>query len=147
MKFSIDYFLTGMAVAAVGGGVLALSAWSSPPQNSLETTFTQADYAAFDRNFQRGDETCEVGFAERGLCFRSSSLENNIVEGERFPDTMYPLALEWRAALDMPRKADTIKTVRIGRTIALMDRETRQVIDTMRLDQTSFADATLPTSG
>ncbi|GGB63606.1 hypothetical protein GCM10011503_10390 [Henriciella pelagia] len=147
MKFGIDHLLAGMAIAAAGGGVLSLSAWSSPNTNPMETRFTEADYAAFDRNFTYGDQTCEVGFADHGLCFSSSSLENNIVKGERFPDTMYPLALEWRASLNMPRKPDALKTVRIGRTIALMDRESRTVIDTMRLDRTSFAEATQATSG
>lgn len=147
MKFSVDYLLAGLAVAVIGGGAATLSAHSSPSTSALETRFSEADYAAFNRGFQVGDDVCEVGFADQSLCFRTSPLESRVVRGERFPDNMYPLALEWRANLAMPRKPETVKTIRIGRTIALMDRDSRVVIDTMRLGETSFATASETTTG
>lgn len=137
MKLSIDYLLAGLAVAVVGGGALTLSAHSTPANNDLETRFTDQDYAAFNHSFKMGDSVCDVGVAKHKICFEASPLEARIVEGEAFPENMFPLALEWRADLEMPRKPNSLKTIRIGRTIALMDRDSRTIIDTMRLGETS----------
>ncbi len=60
---------------------------------------------------------------------------------------MYPLALEWRAELEMSKKDRAFKTVRIGQTIALMERDTRKVVDVMRLGDTSFAGDTAAKAG
>ena len=147
MKFSVDHFLYGLAAAVVGGAALSLSAYSSPAPGQLEQRFSPEDYAAFDRNFELSGDVCTVGVRERGLCFSESHLEDRVVKGETFPANMYPLALEWRADLRMPRKPNHLKTVRIGQTVALMDRETRMIVDTMQLDALDFATATQTTRG
>lgn len=147
MKLSIDYLLAGVAVAVIGGGAATLSAHSTPSTNDLETRFTEQDYAAFNHSFEMGDSVCDVGVAKHGICFEASPLEARIVEGEAFPANMYPLALEWRADLEMPRKPHSLKTIRIGRTIALMDRDSRMVIDTMRLGDTNTFAANETSSG
>lgn len=143
---TFDHLFTGLAVAALGGSALAVAAHATPAETTgpgaLDRTFTQADYVAFTRNFQTAAGECSVGFSERGLCFEASHLEGRIVEGEPFPSDMYPLALEWRASLALPRKSEDLKTARIGQTLVLMDRETRLVVDTMRLGETDFASAT-----
>lgn len=147
MKLSIDHVLYGMTAAVIGGGALSLSAWSSPTTNHLETRFSQADYTAFDRNFEQDGRTCEVGMRDQGFCYGASHLEDRIIRGEPFPENMYPLAVEWRASLNMPQKPGSLKTVRIGQTLALMDRETRMVIDTMTLEATDYANASGGTRG
>lgn len=133
MKLSIDHILSAAAVFAIGGGALALSGYSTATATDIKTTFTASDEAVFDRNFQISDRTCEVGYAAQELCFERSPLENRIVLDEPFPDNMYPLALEWRANLALDRKAPELKTVRLGQTVFLMDRDTRLVVDKMSL--------------
>ncbi|WP_084398656.1 hypothetical protein [Henriciella aquimarina] len=141
-KFNLDHALVGLAVATVGGGALALTAHSAPVPTDPQHQFTRADYAAFTRNFETDGANCAVGFQERSLCFETSHLENRIVEGQPFPENMYPLALEWRANLALTRKDQSLKTVRIGQTLALMERDTRMVVDTMHLGETDYAGAT-----
>ena len=134
MKLNMHHVFAGLTAATIGGGALALAAHSNPaPGGALANQFTPSDRTVFTQGFRTSGGTCNVGFAERGLCFEASHLESRIVEGERFPADMYPLALEWRVTLAMARKADHLKTVRIGRTLALVDRETGIVADTIRL--------------
>lgn len=147
MKYNIDYILTGLAVAAIGGGALALSAHSSVTNSAAATQFTASDTAAFDRNFQVADRDCEVGFAAQQLCFERTALEDRISIGEPFPETMYPLALEWRANLALERKAENLKTVRIGQSIILMERDTRMVVDKIDLSGQRHADADTTAAG
>lgn len=148
MTLSLDYILAGLAAASIGGAALTLSAQSQPDGKAAPTDhFTRADYAAFDRGFDIEGEPCPVGLASHELCFEASPLESRLVEGEPFPDDMYPLALEWRAKLELQRKRDDVKTVRIGRTVALVDRDSHAIVDTMRLGAQTYAAATAPTAG
>jgi len=143
---TFDHLFAALAVTALGGGALAVAAHATPAETdapeALDRAFTQADYGAFTRNFETEAGACSVGFSERGLCFEKSHLEGRIVEGEPFPSDMYPLALEWRASLALPRKSEDLKTARIGQTLILMERDTRLVVDAMRLGETDFASAT-----
>lgn len=148
MALSFDYILAGVAAATIAGAGFALSAYSQPEKTTVPGDhFTRADYAAFDRGFEIDGEPCDVGLASRELCFDASPLEPRLVEGEPFPDDMYPLALEWRANLELQRKLDGVKTVRIGRTVALVDRDTHTIVDTMRLGAQTYAGATGATAG
>lgn len=147
MKLNIDHILTGLAVAAIGGGALALSAHSSVSSATIASQFTPNDQAVFDRNFQIADRSCEVGYAAQELCFERTALEDRIAVGEPFPETMYPLALEWRAKLALDRKADNLKTVRIGQTLILMNREDRMVVDKMDLSPQRHAESALAAEG
>ncbi len=147
VKYNIDYILTGLAVAAIGGGALALSAHSSTTASSVATQFTANDTAVFDRNFEIADRNCDVGYAAQKLCFERTALEDRIEVGEMFPETMYPLALEWRANLALERKADNLKTVRIGQSIILMERDTRMVVDKMDLSGQRHANADTTAAG
>ena len=147
MKLNIDHILTGLAVAAIGGGALALSAHSSVSTAAAETQFTAADEAVFDRNFQISDRSCDVGFADQQLCFERTPIEDRIQVGKAFPETMYPLALEWRAKLALDQKADNLKTVRIGQSVILMDRDTRMVVDKIDLSPQLHAETQLAAEG
>ncbi|WP_300395738.1 hypothetical protein [Henriciella sp.] len=137
MRLSFHYLLAGLTGAAFAGGAVALAANSISPQKtpSLPQNFTAADEAVFSHEFRTASGVCDVGLAERDICFDRSPLETRIVKGEPFPQHMYPLSLEWRAKLAMTRKATELKTVRIGRTIALVNRETGMVADTMYLGE------------
>ncbi|WP_300376552.1 hypothetical protein [Henriciella sp.] len=137
---SIHHVFAGMTAAALGGGALALTAQSTPDPVRLGHTFTAADKAVFSNEFETAEGVCEIGYAPRNVCFEASHLETNIVKGEPFPSNMYPLALEWRARLALTRKSDGLKTVRIGQTLALIDRETNMVVDTMRLGRQQTAE-------
>ena len=60
---------------------------------------------------------------------------------------MYPLAREWRANLALDRKAPQLKTVRLGQTVLLMDRDSRIVVDKMDLSPQRSADSGLSSEG
>jgi len=146
MKPSIHHVFAGLTAATLGAGAMALAAHSNPtPGASLAKQFTAQDRAVFTHGFHTADGLCEVGYSQQGLCFEPSPLESRIVKGEPFPHDMYPLALEWRAALAMPRKAEHLKTIRIGQTVALVDRETGMVTDMIRLGETVQAGSMQPT--
>jgi len=147
VKLSLDHILSAAAVFAIGGGALALSAHSSGTVTNVQSAFTASDQAVFDRNFDLADRTCEVGYAAQELCFERSPLESRIVKGEPYPETMYPLALEWRANLALDRKAPQLKTVRLGQTVLLMDRDSRIVVDKMDLSPQRSADSGLSSEG
>lgn len=136
MKTNIHHIFAGITFAAIGGGALAMAAHSNPtPEATLAKQFTPADHTVFTEGFRTADGLCEVGYAQQDICFESSHLEDRIIEGERFPADMYPLSLEWRAELAMSRKQTTLKTIRIGQTVALLDRDTRIIVDTIRLGE------------
>lgn len=140
MKPSIHHVFAGLTAATLGAGAMALAAHSNPtPGATLAKQFTAQDRAVFTHGFHTANGLCEVGYSQRDLCFEPSPLESRIVKGETFPKDMYPLALEWRAALAMPRKAEHLKTIRIGQTVALVDRETGMVTDMIRLGETAQA--------
>lgn len=136
MNLTFHHLFATLTASALVGGALALTAHttSTPSQAAdLSERFTAGDKAIFSEGFRIADGTCEVGFAERDICFEGSHLEDRVVKGEPFPQDMYPLALEWRIELAMSRKADDLKTVRIGRTIALVERGSEIVVDTIHL--------------
>ena len=137
---SFHHLFAGLTAAALGGGALAFSAHSTTGPAKLDQAFTASDEAVFTGGFETSEGVCEIGYEPHDFCFEQSHLEERVVEGQPFPDNMYPLALEWRANLALSRKPDTLKTVRVGRTIALMDRETRMVVDTMRLGGSHMAE-------
>lgn len=133
-QLNFHILFAALTAAALGGGALAMAAHSAPtpePDGPVQT-FTRSDRNTFS-SYETANGVCDAGFAPRDLCFSASPLEKRIVKGERFPEDMYALALEWRAKLALTRKTDGLKTVRIGQTIALMDRESRKIVDTMRL--------------
>lgn len=136
MSLNFHHLFACLTAATLGGGALALAAHSTPTETAdLSRAFTPADKAVFSEGFLTASGTCDVGFAERDICFEGSHLERRVVKGEPFPQDMYPLALEWRVELAMSRKAEDLKTVRIGRTIALVERSTEIVVDTIHLGE------------
>ena len=147
MKLNIDHVLMGIAVALIGGGFLALSAHSSTQDEGLASNFTSSDKVSFDTNFKSANGQCDVGLAKHGICFEPSPLEQRIELGEPFPENMFPLAIEWRAGLALDQKAPDLKTVRVGQTLILMDRETRTVIDMLDVGPQQNAETEAVTAG
>lgn len=134
MNFNFHHLFAGLTAATVGAGALAMAIPSSEAEAAtLADHFTPQDQAVFTSGFRTSTGVCPVGFAEQDICFESSHLESKVVKGEPFPADMYPTSLEWRAQLAMTRKQADIKTVRIGHTVALVDRQSRLVVDVMRL--------------
>lgn len=123
-------------------GVLALAAgfmWIAEPvgtDRALERTdnFSQLDYDAFDRNFQINGKTCPVGIAKHRLCFSPSPLETQITKGESLNAHIPMLAAEFPILVATPPKAEHQKLLRYGKTLVLLNEETRIVEDVLGLD-------------
>ena len=131
--------------AVIGATLFTLGAFYAWQNSKAETPsarpvehFTMADFNAFDRDFQMDGETCEVGFSDHRICFGASPYEHDLKQGETLPAYMPALAAEFRVIVETDLKAGNLQTVRFGRTLALVDPETREVRDILRLDAPSF---------
>ena len=137
--------------AMVGAALFTLGAFYAWQTSKADTAgpptlahFTSADYHAFDRDFQMDGETCAVGFRDHRICFGISPYEPVLKRGEVLPEGVPTLAAEFRVIVETELKAEGLQTVRFGRTLALVDPETRQVHDILRLDAPSFTVARGP---
>jgi len=105
------------------------------------STFVAEDYAAFDRDFTIDGEICEVGLERRKMCFTPSPLQASIIEGTEIPSNVPLLAAEFPILVELPVKQSSLKLVRYGTTLALIDAESRMVEDVLYIDANTFADA------
>jgi hypothetical protein len=95
--------------------------------------FTEADYAVFDRGFILDSQPCMVGLERQNICFSPSPLEARIHTGAVVPLDVPLVAAEFRVIVETDLKDPALRTVRFGQTLALVDPETRVVVDQMRL--------------
>ncbi len=103
--------------------------------------FTPHDFAAFDREFEWHGETCVVGLERHGLCLGQSPLESQLKRGEILPDYVPALSAEFRVIVETDLKNASYQTVRFGRTLLLIDPETRVVHDILHLDAPDYETA------
>ena len=137
LKF--EFAMMGAALLVLG----AFAAWqgsraAAPAAEAAVTHFTAADFRAFDRDFQMDGETCAVGFRAHRICFGTSPYEEALQRGASLPAYMPALSAEFRVIVETDLKAEGLQTVRFGRTLALVDPDTREVHDILRLDAPSF---------
>jgi hypothetical protein len=95
--------------------------------------FIQSDCDVFDRNFKVGSETCDVGLTAQKICLRSSPLEKEIQRGEILPAYIPALGAEFRVIVETSLKDETLRIVRYGQTLVLLEPETRRVEDVLHL--------------
>lgn len=96
--------------------------------------FIQADYDAFDRNFELAEGLpCEIGLAAQQICLHISPVERDIVRGERLPDYIPDPGTNFRVVVETRLKDERFRTVVYGQTLVLVDPRTRRVRDVLHL--------------
>lgn len=136
LKF--EFALAGAALFTLGAFYTYENGRADTPAATPVARFTPSDFNAFDRDFELDGETCAVGFRAHHICFGTSPYEADLKQGTALPAHMPTLSAEFRVIVETDLKADGLQTVRFGRTLALVDPETREVHDILRLDAPSF---------
>ncbi len=135
----LELVIMGAALFALGGYVAMQSAGATEPAIEPVAAFTARDFAAFDRNFEMAGTVCEVGLASQRLCLSPSPVEARLRFGEALEPDVPMLAAEFRVIVETDLKIETLRTLRFGQTLALVEADTRIVRDIMRLNATDFA--------
>lgn len=133
-----ELVIVGAALFALGAYVAMQSAVAAEPVPEPVAAFTARDFAAFDRNFVVDDQLCEVGLAEHRLCLTPSPVESRLKRGGVLDSDVPILAAEFRVIVETDLKVESLRTVRFGQTLALVEPETRTVRDIMRLNAADF---------
>jgi hypothetical protein len=129
-------------MAIAGAALFALGAFFATRPSDAEAgvtepvavrAFTEADYAAFDRGFMIDETPCAVGMERYQICFTPSPQEARIAPGMIVPPDVPLVAAEFRVIVETDLKDPALRTVRFGQTLALVDPETREIVDLMRL--------------
>ncbi|MEM8635612.1 MAG: hypothetical protein AAGF33_11600 [Pseudomonadota bacterium] len=144
MTLKIELAALAATFAGAAGFFAVEQPLSEPTPLERNEVFVAADYDAFDRNFRHGREVCSVGIEKERLCFQPSPLEERLVEGTMLADHIPMLAAEFPILVATPAKGDDQQLVRFGRSLALIDPQTRMVHDVIRLEQPSFLEAVAP---
>ena len=126
----------GLAGVALGAAAL----WGANADPVIEAPaparydrFTQADYQAFDRDFDLEGSTCKVGVKRSGICFRESPLEKALTVGATVPANLPYMPAEFPVIVRTDLKAENLQTWRFGRSLVLVHRETQEVVDVLDL--------------
>lgn len=137
----IELAIAGAALFALGAFVATRPPAAEAVQASGLTQFTKADFAAFDRDFKIHGSACKVGLKRDQICFGGSPVEKMIAPGMTLPPEVPMVGAEFRVIVLTELKADNLRTVRFGRSLALVDPSTRHVQDVISLDAPDFDQA------
>lgn len=140
----IELAIAGAALFALGAFVATRPQEAEAVQTSGLSQFTRADFAAFDRNFEMDGEPCKVGLKRDRLCFGGSPVEKTIQPGMTLPPAVPMVGAEFRVIVVTELKAGDLRTIRFGRSLALVDPKNRYVQDVIDLSAPSFEDARKP---
>lgn len=141
----IELAIAGAALFALGAFVATRPPEAEAVQTAGLTQFTKADFAAFDRDFYMDGGTCEVGLKRDRICFGGSPVEQILKPGVTLPHEIPMVGAEFRIIVVTELKADDLRTVRFGRSLALVNPQTRYVQDVIELSADRFDDARAPT--
>lgn len=141
----IELAIAGAALFALGAFVATRPPEAEAVQTAGLTQFTKADFAAFDRDFDMDGGTCEVGLKRDRICFGGSPVEQILKPGVTLPHEIPMVGAEFRIIVVTELKADDLRTVRFGRSLALVNPQTRYVQDVIELSADRFDDARAPT--
>lgn len=134
-----ELFIVGAALFALGGYVAMQTAGAAQLEPEPVLSFTAGDYSAFDRDFSIGDQMCEVGLAAHRLCLAPSPIESRLRVGHVLEPEVPILAAEFRVIVETELKHESLRTVRFGQTLALIEPHSRTIRDLMRLNAADFA--------
>lgn len=132
----IEMAFAGAALFTLGAffATRPSGAEAGPVDAAPVRAFTQTDFAVFDRGFMLADQPCQVGLEKQNLCFAPSPLETRIQPGAVVEPDVPLVAAEFRVIVETDLKDPGLRTVRFGQTLALVDPETRVIVDLMRLN-------------
>lgn len=134
----IELAIAGAALFALGAFVATRPPEAEAVQTAGLTHFTKADFSAFDRNFEMDGDKCQVGLKRDRICFGGSPVEKILKPGMTLPEEVPIVGAEFRAIVITELKADNLRTIRFGRSLALVDPKTRYVQDVIDLSAPSF---------
>lgn len=137
----IELAIAGAALFALGAFVATRPQEAEAVQTAGLTQFTPADFAAFDRDFELHGGTCKVGLKRDEICFGGSPVEDILQPGMTLPREVPMVGAEFRIIVITELKDDALRTVRFGRSLALINPQTRYVQDVMSLSAPRFEDA------
>lgn len=145
INFKIELYAVGAALFLLGAFFVTrpIGAEAAAPPSAV-LRFTESDFAAFDRAFPLHGEECAVGLRRQRTCFNPSPLEDDIVSGMALPASVPILPAEFTIILRTDLKADGLRTVRFGRTLVLIDPQTRRIVDVIVLNADDFDSARPP---
>ncbi|MBA3068171.1 MAG: hypothetical protein FP825_06810 [Hyphomonas sp.] len=147
LKF--EMVMAGLALFALGAFVATrpTSAEAAAIEPVAARAFTEADFARFDRGFVLDKARCAVGMQRYKMCFAPSPLEARMQTGMVVPQDVPLVTAEFRVIVETTLKEEPLRTVRFGQTLALVDPETRIVVDMIRLTAPDLAAARQPAPG
>lgn len=141
-----EFFIAAiMLLVLTGLGIFVTT--RSPGAEAATSTlrqFTEADFAAFDRDFELEGRSCAAGLERDRICFLAAPMERRVTAGMTLPPEIPVLPAEFRVIVATELKADHLQTVRFGRTLALINPETRRVEDVLRLTAETYEEARAP---
>ena len=146
MTWKIEAGIVGGAALVLGGFLAVMANHHENSRPEPVDQFIQSDYDAFDRDFQLGSKDCAIGLASQKICMHKSPLEKELQLGQTLPAYMPALGAEFRIIVETALKSDNLRTVRYGQTLVLIDSDTREVMDILRLDAPDFLAAQADTS-
>lgn len=138
---TIELVIAGAALFALGAFLATRPQTAEAVQTSALTQFTKADFAAFDRNFELEGSTCKVGLKRDRLCFGRSPVEDVLAPGMTLPPEVPMVGAEFRVIVVTELKAENLRTIRFGRSLALVDPQTRLVQDVISLSAPAYDQA------
>ncbi|HRK69239.1 MAG TPA: hypothetical protein PKY73_16930 [Hyphomonas sp.] len=140
-------------MAMAGLALFALGAFIATRPNDAEATaekpvgtraFSESDFNSFSRGFLLGETPCAVGLETQKICFMPAPIEKKLESGMVIPDDVPLVAAEFRVIVMTDLKDERLRTVRFGQTLALVDPETRTVVDLLRLSAPHYREARTP---
>lgn len=145
----LEMAVAGIALFALGAFVATrpTGAEADAGQPVAARAFSEGDFAVFDRGFLVDTSPCAVGLERHRLCFHPAPIETRLEPGMVIPDHVPLVAAEFRAIVMTDLKDETLRTLRFGQTLALVDPETRVVVDMLRLSAPHYRDARTPVGG
>ncbi|MEM1086607.1 MAG: hypothetical protein AAGH90_02690 [Pseudomonadota bacterium] len=104
-------------------------------KNDPVSSFTQSDFASFDRDFSIDGKPCEVGIESDRLCFASSPMIEKISLGKPLPQVVPQMPARFPVIRVTDLKYPHLDTHRFGQTLVLIDTETGKVVDKLNLTE------------
>ena len=143
MTWKIELAALAITAASVGGYLYKADLFSQPAV-TYHQSFTQADFEAFDRDFQMREKSCAIGLKSANVCLPDYKASGDVRIGEPLPKDVPALGVNMRVLIALDTKDPDLKTVRFGQTLVLIEPRTEIVRDMLRLDAPSYASARNP---
>lgn len=143
MTWKMELAALAITAASIGGYLYKTDPFKEAAV-TYHAKFTEADFNAFQRDFELSGDMCDVGLQAYNICLSDFEVKQHIVPGERFPENLPALGAGMRLLLAMDAKEQHLQTVQYGQTLVLIERSKKQVEDVLYLNAPTYADARTP---